>query len=64
MLGFNYPPEALLLDRQLNAGLASRLMYDWMHVYLCTGLLDVELGMHMVALKQEQSPTTYSALGD
>ena len=39
-------------------------MYDWMHVYLCNGLLDVERGMLMVALKQEQSPTTYSALGD
>ena len=42
-LGLNYNPHGVIANRSLP--LASMLMYDWMHVYLVTGLFHAELGL-------------------
>ena len=62
--GHNYNPYSFLADRQLDVGLTSTLMFDWMHTYLMGGLLDEEVGLLMAALHAANSPTTYQILGD
>ncbi len=38
-------------------------MYDWTHLYLAGGPLDVEFGFCMVHLHSGRAPTTYAVLG-
>ena len=61
--GFSFNPHSLLLDQHLQIGVASCVMFDWMHVYCVGGLLDVELGQCMRALYDQRAPTTYHVLG-
>ena len=42
-LGINHNPEGVLFQQSLP--LASTLMYDWLHIYLVTGLVQLELGL-------------------
>ena len=37
-------------------------MFDWAHVYLCSGLMDVEVGLCFKALHTERATTSYNEL--
>ena len=36
--GWQHNPFHLTLDVELSFGVASGIMYDWVHLYLCDGL--------------------------
>ena len=42
--GFGYNPYSIITDQRLQVGLVSVLMFDWAHLYLCSGLADDEFG--------------------
>jgi len=50
IMGFTYVERSLLGTDHLNIGI-TMVMYDWFHTYLNNGLLDVEIGQCMKALK-------------
>ena len=62
--GFNHNDNSVLLGGHVK--LASSIMYDWMHVYLVNGLLDIELGLCMRALHEHRPalPVSWRALGE
>jgi hypothetical protein len=47
MLGFTWNPCNLMMNTRIMLGLVSVLMYDWAHIFLCEGLVDVEIGLFM-----------------
>ena len=52
MLGFKYNPASLLVHPRIQLRVASVMMYDWAHCYICDGLADVETGMFFKALSR------------
>jgi hypothetical protein len=63
LFGFNYNPHQLILNERLRLDVASMVMSDWCHTYICDGIADEELGSLMKAMQQIKSPTTFSELG-
>jgi hypothetical protein len=61
-LGFGWNPYTLILNESLAIGVASMVMYDWVHVYICDGLADVELGVFMRKLRTFKSESTFGEL--
>ncbi len=43
--GITVNENCVLLEKDLNIGFASSLMYDWMHISLSGGILASEFGM-------------------
>ena len=64
VLGWNYSPCDVVLNRRHNLYIASMLMYDWAHVYVHDGIGDHELGQCMKVFHSNKSMTSYSELGD
>jgi hypothetical protein len=60
--GYGYQPGGLTCSPHV--AVASSIMFDWMHCYLEGGLLDVELGECMAALKGTGSEISYDKLKD
>ena len=58
MLTLIPPPSQ---DPSLNIGAVSTLMYDWMHMWLCDGILDNELGLAMKRFERT-GVTSYAEL--
>ena len=50
-LGWTHEPDSLLLDAHLAFRAVSCLMFDWMHIYLVSGLFNVELHNLMQFMK-------------
>ena len=50
--GFHHCAESILLDQDLKVGAVSNCMFDWMHVYLVTGLFNHEFVWLMEFLKK------------
>jgi len=63
--GLTYNAEALLLDRVLRFCLVSTLVFDWAHVWVVNGLLDMEVGQCFGRFSQltRPHPVTYKELG-
>jgi hypothetical protein len=49
--GWNHEPEGILSDTQLQIGAVSTLMHCWVHIYVVTGLFNVEMQYLLVFLK-------------
>ena len=47
-LGINHNPDGVLFQKSLP--LASTLMFDWLHIYLVSGLVQIELGLLILML--------------
>ena len=60
--GVRWVPNGLLYATALNITPLNQML-DWCHVYLCGGLVDVELGLLMAQLRRSHAPTSYAALG-
>ena len=60
--GYNYNAFSILLSTNFTIGVATSIMFDWMHNTVEGGLLDKEFGLCMAALHRERSPTTYKTL--
>jgi hypothetical protein len=63
-LGFGWNPYSIILNASLAIAVASMAMYDCVHVYVCDGLADVELGKLMRTLRtlNKNSETTFGEL--
>jgi hypothetical protein len=61
-LGFGWNPYSLILNATLAIGAASIVMYDWVHIYICDGLADVELGLCMRQLRALKSESSFGEL--
>ena len=61
-LGFGWNPYILILNATLAIGVASIVMYDWVHIYTCDGLADVELGLCMRQLRALKSESSFGEL--
>ena len=48
--GWNYDPECLLLCPRLRVGGISILMHDWAHMYIVSGIFNVEMQYLLIAL--------------
>jgi hypothetical protein len=60
ILGFNYNEFSLVTNARVALKVASTVMYDWAHVYVCDGVADAEYGACMQALHKGKAATTYS----
>ena len=58
--GWNYSAWGLVHEPFVHA--SSQVMFDWMHLYLQSGLIDVEFGQLMRALYDAGSPVTWAIL--
>ncbi len=63
-LGFNFNAKSIILNTCFMLGIASIVMYDWAHTYVCDGLADTELGQCMKAMHTARTPTRFSELGE
>ena len=61
-LRFGWNPYSLILNAMLAIGAASIVMYDWVHIYICDGLADVELGLCMRQLRALKSESSLGEL--
>ena len=59
--GLGYSDFGLIHNRHVHV--ASQLMYDWPHVFVVGGLLDIEIGQCFRELSRVRSPTTYAVMG-
>ena len=57
--GLGYNDFGLIHNPRVHV--ASMLMYDWPHIYVVGGLLDIEIGQCMHALVSARAPRTYAA---
>ena len=64
VLGYNWSPSGVILQKDYDLGISSMLMFDWAHVFVHDGLCDNELGMCMKALHSRRSQTSYKELGE
>ncbi len=62
--GWNYNPSGIILNERFRLRLASCVMFDWAHTYVCDGLADTELGQCMKILHSNRTSTTYAELGE
>jgi len=56
VLGYNWSPYNIILNHRFN--IASSIMFDWAHTYVCEGLADVEFGMCMKELHSKRTPSS------
>jgi len=65
MYGYNYNPNNIILDPHLNYPAASACMYDWMHVYVVTGVFNFEVEALMSSLRCDKGAfVTYEGLAE
>ena len=46
-LGWCYSDDPLIMDEEVFTGVASCVMFDWMHIFFCSGIVGVEVGLFM-----------------
>ena len=51
--GFSFNPYPIVLNAALSIGIASVLMYDWVHCTICDGVADAGLGMFFKIIKYD-----------
>ena len=61
MYGFNHSPYNVLHGNHVTVDM---IMYDWMHVYVCSGIGDSEFGALMKDFARIKAPVTYNEIGD
>ena len=49
-LGWCYSDDPLIMDEEVFTGVASCVMFDWMHIFCCSGIVGVEVGLFMQSL--------------
>lgn len=59
--GYAWTPYSIIVNEQFRLKVASAVMYDWAHCYVCDGLVDAEFGTLMHILRQTRC--TYAELG-
>ena len=59
--GFNFNEYSIVLNNRYSIGVASSVMYDWAHGYICDGVADSEFGSFMQNMHRN-SRTQYSEL--
>ena len=59
MLGFTWNPCNLMMNTRIMLGLVSVLMYDWAHIFLCEGIVDVEIGLFMKHMHVQRTSTNF-----
>ena len=63
VLGWNWSDHNIVLNTRYAIDLASVVMYDWGHTYVCEGVADVEFGKCMKVLAKRRSASTYPEFG-
>ena len=64
VLGWNYNPSNIILNRRFNLKIASMMMFDAAHVYVHDGLADTELGQMMKVFFSNKCKTSFKELGE
>ena len=64
VLGYNWTPYNIILNEKFRIQVASCVMFDWGHTYVCDGLGDTEFGMCMQVLHRHRLPSTYAECGE
>ena len=68
--GYNWTPWSIILNKKFDIGVASAVMYDWAHTYVCDGVADQEFGAFMKVMHASITKgglthsCTYQALGE
>ena len=60
--GWTYNVWNPVLDARVQLGVASCVMWDWSHCYVCDGVADVEFGLFMWTCHSQKSYVTYAEL--
>ena len=58
--GWNYSKANLVLNPRFQLDIPSMIMLDWAHIYVHNGLADVELGLCMKKLVEQESEHIFS----
>ena len=61
MLGWNWTAHNIILNEKFRLQVASSVMWDWAHTYVCEGLADIEFGQCMKRL--QRTPNTFMDAG-
>ena len=62
LFGFNYNPWSIIIADKFGIDVADCVMYDWAHVTVCGGIVDVEFGMFMQHMVRSKTHTSYGEL--